>query len=751
MNASGSLAIRYFSHRDAFVWERRPSMNKTLPVAWPSFAPDGGAPGINVSCLSWSSHYFFPGSLEYGSECGSDGPAFVFRRPTQQLPTPPAATMALTPLNYFSSNLVLGGSKGASSGLRVAADQGACQQHGGRCQLYTTRALLLAREGLVRATRAMGSVLRQAWHTTRARGPGVTQLSYWNDNQAGYSWWSVGPDQMVWGLPQQIYLKLKAGYDAAGIPIRGWEPDNNFVVDYRNPKNWIGKDLMHYNRDLYPMGGEAFVAAMGNLSFTYYSNGFGADANMSIFKKYPITKANEPHPNVSFDFYSELLGYQAERLGAEMFFTDFLSYRGPAAQAYQDVPWGEEGEQLWLGGMAKAAGSLGMEVQFCMGAAHTIMESLQWPSVTNARINGDGGLDTEALILPSLLAATVGLGWSKDNLRTADKCYNAALFANGTVKYACDTGFKGENVNGRFAMQYQQTVLAALSGGPVGLSDQLSARPENVTATITTNVSLAMATCAATGDLLQPSYPLTPIERMIIQGGGMGDCTGPNHRAYTYGCGTNLLATYTAVPLAPAGVIALWWVAVGFTAGRGSLASWAMLYESDLAPMVDTSSIEAYPSPSFGEVPTGAFPGPGSSFPSGASAQGSYVVWEAQFIRQADGSCKHVVVSPWRGAHNMTMLNGPRGNEDGASLVNLAPIFGGIALLGEAGKVAAVSTYRFVKVEVSEGAGLRVTMRGKPAEMVSLLFARGDANVGYSCASETAVIGPEGVGVALLV
>ena len=99
----------------------------------------------------------------------------------------------------------------------------------------------------------------------------------------------------------------------------------------------------------------------------------------------------------------------------------------------------------------------------------------------------------------------------------------------------------------------------------------------------------------------------------------------------------------------------------------------------------------------------------------------------------------------------MTMLNGPRGNEDGASLVNLAPIFGGIALLGEAGKVAAVSTYRFVKVEVSEGAGLRVTMRGKPAEMVSLLFARGDANVGYSCASETAVIGPEGVGVALLV
>ena len=38
---------------------------------------------------------------------------------------------------------------------------------------------------------------------------------------------------MVWGLPQDIYLKLKAGYVAAEIPIRQWEPDNNFVVDYK--------------------------------------------------------------------------------------------------------------------------------------------------------------------------------------------------------------------------------------------------------------------------------------------------------------------------------------------------------------------------------------------------------------------------------------------------------------------------------------------------------------------------------------
>ena len=76
-------------------------------------------------------------------------------------------------------------------------------------------ALLLARPGFVRANRALGSVLRQAHATTRRRGIGTSGLSYWNDNQAGYSWWSVGPDQMLWGQPEKIYTTLKHGAENA--------------------------------------------------------------------------------------------------------------------------------------------------------------------------------------------------------------------------------------------------------------------------------------------------------------------------------------------------------------------------------------------------------------------------------------------------------------------------------------------------------------------------------------------------------
>jgi hypothetical protein len=99
--------------------------------------------------------------------------------------------------------------------------------------------------------------------------------------------------------------------------------------------------------------------------------------------------------------------------------------------AYQDTPQDEEGQHMWLGGMTEGAADHGVEVQYCMALAHQILMSVEFPAVTNARVNGDGGLNIAGLRLPSLLAATVGLGWSKDNLRTADRCYVNGTFPNG--------------------------------------------------------------------------------------------------------------------------------------------------------------------------------------------------------------------------------------------------------------------------------------------------------------------------------
>ena len=49
---------------------------------------------------------------------------------------------------------------------------------------------------------------------------------------------------------------------------------------------------------------------------------------------------------------------------------------------------------------------------------------------------------------------------------------------------------------------------------------------------------------------------------------------------------------------------------------------------------------------------------------------------------------------------------------------------GGLALLGEEGKVAMISTYRFASITVATGGGLSVALRGASAETVALLVAR---------------------------
>ena len=48
----------------------------------------------------------------------------------------------------------------------------------------------------------------------------------------------------------------------------------------------------------------------------------------------------EPHPNVSYAMYSDIIGNAARKYGMEMLFTDFLCYRGPSMQQYVAITRG---------------------------------------------------------------------------------------------------------------------------------------------------------------------------------------------------------------------------------------------------------------------------------------------------------------------------------------------------------------------------------------------------------------------------
>tara|TARA_B110000208_G_scaffold99672_1_gene124410 strand:- start:239 stop:1927 length:1689 start_codon:yes stop_codon:yes gene_type:complete len=560
------------------------------------------------------------------------------------------------------------------------------------------------------------------------------------------------------------------------------------VVDYKGPlnssaKNWIGRNLSEFNRDLYPSGGSAFVQALANgaekpMAMTYYTNGFGPDNAYRNETKWlfpTTTKLHGPedaHPNASRAFYGEVWGNAVKEFGMEMLFTDFLCYRGPAmGAAYNAAPevkgnFGgvgalEEAEEKWLRGMTLGAADHGCEVQWCMALASQIMLTLTLPPVTNVRVNGDGGLDVAGGERPALLAATLGLGWSKDNLRTAEKCYVPALFPNGTVKWPCGSINKNEGTSGQFKEQMGQTILATLSLGPVGISDQLSSYPTNKSATITSNVTLVLATVAATGDLLQPSYPLVVVERTLSEttyGGMFANDT----KQTTY----DVWGTYTSVNTASSSStssVNVWYIALMVCGGckpRGGQIIHGTIYESDLAPMVDSTSL---PTPDFADIPTAPFLDMSmnsSTMPVfDTAASGEYVWWRNDFYGTTDCSALEKVVD---GAASMGSWNGSAtfnyAHVDGGVLMNIAPVFvqpagsgGKLALLGEAGKVTSISTYRFSSVNVAAD-GVHVKLRGKSGEAITLLYAQAStaASSDYACASTKIAIGTDGTATAVI-
>ena len=592
--------------------------------------------------------------------------------------------------------------------------------------------LLLARPGINRAVRAWGSAMRQRYNTTRSRGAATTGLSYWDDNQAGYSFWSVDHMLDVWGRPEDIFVDLIAAYGRLGIRFQSWETDQNFLgtmcpLCKGNGFGWCWDDVSQWNTTLFPSGMELYNK-LGGLPMVYYistmcrDNVYRLSSEGGKGGKYRFLNISGwtgdvlnavVHPDDAHAAYTDMLTPLKHEGNMQMLFTDFLCWRGPEVQ--RQLPAYFEADHRWLTGMTVAAQDLGLEIQYCMACAHQALDSLRWPAVTNMRANGDGGLAVPDLAHASLLQGALGLGFSKDNLR----------LSNCSVP-PCD-GAYGEGAAHEAQLQ---TLLAALSLGPVGLADQLFGLPHTGVG-VNTNVSLAQSLASSAGFLLQPSFPLTPIDPCIAEVGGLSPQSG------------NVWATYTAV----SGLV--WWTAVGWSwdgdaalalpssrsdSSSSSSASAAGYVENGdppallqfrvlpahLAPLIDVSTPI---SGDFSAVPKGAFVGDGTM----ALAGSSWVSWDSTSSEAVPFGVPGVAV---------------RLEKHLPHQVNIAPVVDGVALLGEKAKVAAVSTYRFQSVVARGAGGLTVTLRGETNESVTLLFARNAS--GFQVERKLVVIGPSG-------
>ena len=625
----------------------------------------------------------------------SDGLIFIFSRLADSHPRP---SLVLSPLDNFSTQTSACGTGTGTGGSATTA--ATASDTGAGFGLLTTfnntnipagaraSGLLLARPGLKRASIAVGALLRQRFATTRRRGVGTRALSYWSDNAAGYSFWSIASNLSTWGVPEDLFKQLYSGYKALGIPIVQWEVDSNFIMGGLGgfAGGWCWHNWREWNSTFYPSGGN-LSNLLGNSSMALYVSSFCNDTvhRAEGFEFVSINNSQwgpahiaVSHPDSAYDFYTSIFSTAHKDWHMDQLFTDFLCWRGGALAAQLPSYYGAG--EAWLGGMSRAAQDLDMEVQYCMACGHQALSSLQWPGVTNARGSGDGGAGTagvRSFTFSSVMAALVGLGWSKDNLRLS-------IFSQGDTLL--------------------QALLAALSLGPVGLSDQLEGFPEwpAPDAGVVTNVTLAMSLCTANGTLLTPSFPLTPIENHMAFENGLGNLEG------------NVYATFTVVPGTAAGV---WFTALGFTlAGNGSQSPEMFdLGPMHLAPLIDFNSLN--PS-DFADFPLGAFLGSGVELPS------AYIAWDSQSVGPPQLiDFNDTALFPLTLAYHMPQQ------------INFAPVFsmcagggGAIVLLGERAKATAVSTFRFSNVVAACATStmtttLTVDFRGAPGEVTTIMYA----------------------------
>lgn len=700
--AADGLTIKHYTRMDVFTFSIPAGPKAATIGAFPSFSLGATAAATVLnSCVSFAHTNFLAGGYQNElSKCGtSDGPMLLVSNSSADL-----SAVVLSAASHFTSfhptvaANKLGGGTLAMSAVPTNAPAGS---------VFTS--VLVARPHVTRAYQAWGSFQRQLHNTVRARGSGVGQLSYWDDNEAGYSYWSAAKNLNQWGVPEDIFLQLIKSYHQQGVPIAAFEVDCNFEYEIWWPTygGWCWSDWSQWNATAFPSGGN-LSAKLGGMPMTYYVSPF---CNDTVHRK-DHTFVDAPvggkmmaiaAPNASYGFYKEILSKGVKDWNMEMLFTDFMSDRGDALQ--RAIPAHFEAAHEWMEGMITAASELGLESQICMANPSQALDTLLMGSVTNARISGDGGMKTDALPVSASLAAVVGLGWSKDNLQIGGKWTTSAL----------------------------QATLAALSLGPVGLADRLDnfPHPPTATSTVSTNVTLATALATANGTLLQPSVPLQPIAELLVNRPPLG-----NHMGHVW-------TTHTTVPLlassgdsSGSSSAAIFFTALGF-GDRGFNSTMFALGPDTLGRSVDFSS----PSPpDFSQIPGGSFSGDG-----GTGLNGGSYVWfrPASLVKQASyGDWSSFALTMAKPA-SLAMVEGV------PDLLHASPVLGGIALLGEATKIAAIASYRFASVQpASSGSGLTVSLRGAPKEVVTLLYSEGAA--GSTIKSKTVTLGSDGTGSALL-
>ncbi|XP_039254962.2 uncharacterized protein LOC120331863 [Styela clava] len=339
-------------------------------------------------------------------------------------------------------------------------------------------------EGINRAIEEWGAIIGRRYGKTRMHRQNdmtISYLGYYTDNGAFYYY-----NTEVNKTYEQTILDVTTAAKTYGIPFRYVQYDSWWY--YKGTKDGVKEWVAEPS--IFPNGSEALfeehgmpVAAHNRYwsSDTVYAKDNGGMYSFDIDN---MTSKALPTDKI---FWSDLF-HNSTAWGLRMYEQDWLDVEFDGIANFKtNIHLGK----TWLMNMGQAAEEHGLTVQYCMALPRHMLQSIEIPAVTQARVSGDyhPGNDQWKIGITSMFAHALHLAPFKDTFWST-----SSQPGNPYSKDASEP-----NID-------LQATIATLSTGPVGPGDSVG-----YTSTLASTKS-----CRSDGLLLKPSRPVTMVDQHIV-------------------------------------------------------------------------------------------------------------------------------------------------------------------------------------------------------------------------------------------
>lgn len=461
-----------------------------ISFAWPALSPTRRHAGGVLSDTRSYAHQWCEFALPVNGSDTGVGFLFAPHRPPVVTPllfiAPDGRTLLLASLDNFHEQTIAPPRDPEHEGDGIR-----CGWHGDLSEIpagFGTDFAVWAAPSPRAAIETWTALLRRR-AGARVRGryadEGLGRLSYWTDNGAVYYYRTAPGCDYTETLERAVDTLEAQGIPVHGVQVDSWfyphvnlravSPDGADLVPPTGMMRWEPRE------DLFPDGLGELRRKLGGRPLTFHSRHFSKDS--PYFDEYPAwVDGDYAHPTDERLFARMM--EDAASWGAITYEQDWLVETYFGIRDLRAVPGRA---RAWQEALDRAAGRAGLTLQWCMATAADFLQALSLDNLTSIRTSGDyrylfdNGLNWVWFLHCNALARALGLNPYKDVFISHGKTANS-----GGEPYA-----------------EVESLLAALSSGPVGIGDEIGA----------TDKELVMRTCREDGVLIKPDVPLAAVDR----------------------------------------------------------------------------------------------------------------------------------------------------------------------------------------------------------------------------------------------